>query len=131
MTENKFGAASKRRLDECHPDLRRLMTAVLSRRDISIVCGHRSREDQDTAYRNGKSKVRWPDSKHNSVPSRAVDVVPWPEKWSSEQAFLDLNRIVLEEANRLGVNLRWGGDWDGDGDRSDQGFDDMPHYELK
>lgn len=133
MTTNSysFGKSSLTRLAECHPDLQHVMRRVIQRRDCSIVCGYRGRQDQEFAFLSGKSRVRFPDSKHNHKPSLAVDVVPWPEKWDSEEAFLELNKIIMEEAAAIGVGLRWGGDWDGDGDRSDQGFDDLPHYELK
>ncbi len=38
---------------------------------------------------------------------------------------------VLGTASMMGVNLRWGGDWDGDRDLADQDFDDWPHFELE
>ena len=31
---------------------------------------------------------------------------------------------------RMTYAVRWGGDWDGDGDWRDERFLDMPHYEL-
>jgi peptidoglycan LD-endopeptidase CwlK len=30
----------------------------------------------------------------------------------------------------MGIEIRWGGDWDGDGDLSDHKFNDLPHFEL-
>ena len=132
-----FGKSSKRRLVTCHAVLQELMHRLIVRRDCSVVCGHRGEDDQNRAFDEGKSRVRWPDGKHNKTPSRAVDVVPWPEKWASESAFLELSKIIKEEwvlmeAKDLtqGFRLRWGGDWDGDGDREDQIFDDLPHWEL-
>lgn len=37
---------------------------------------------------------------------------------------------VLGRADERGLRLRWGGDWDGDRDVSDQSFDDLVHFEL-
>jgi peptidoglycan L-alanyl-D-glutamate endopeptidase CwlK len=120
---NRFSKSSKSRLDTCHPSLRDLFTAVLKRRDITIACGYRGPVEQDKAYADGKSQLKWPQSKHNQYPSRAVDVVPYPELWSSEEALQDLSVIIKEEAVRLGINVTWGGDW--------HSFKDLPHWELK
>lgn len=134
-----FGTSSHARLITCNAVLQTLMGRVVVRRDCSCVCGHRNEADQSAAFNAvpQKSKVQWPHSKHNSLPSMAVDVVPWPEKWSSEEAFLELHRIITEEWAYMqaagedgGFKLRWGGDWDGDGDRTDQTFNDFPHWEL-
>lgn len=134
----KFGASSTRRLETAHPVLQMLFKRVVMFRDCSIVEGHRDRIKQDYYYRIGTSKVKWPHSKHNSEPSMAVDCVPYPEKWGSKEAFFDLRETILDEWTRMkehGLNenfeLRWGGDWDSDGDFEDQTFNDLPHWELK
>jgi hypothetical protein len=33
-------------------------------------------------------------------------------------------------AHEEGFSIRWGGDWDGDGDLTNQKFDDLFHIEL-
>jgi hypothetical protein len=33
-------------------------------------------------------------------------------------------------AKQLNVKVRWGGDWDSDGDVKDNGFDDLVHVEI-
>ncbi len=132
MTQNSysFGKASLRRLAECHPQLQHVMRRVIQHRDCAIVCGFRGKEAQNTAFAEGKSKLQFPESKHNQTPALAVDVVPWPEKWASEAAFTELAEIIRREAKSIDVRLRWGGDWDSDGDRTDQQFHDLPHWEL-
>lgn len=132
-----FGETSTRRLNTAHDILKILFRRVVARRDCSITEGFRDEAKQDYYFKVGTSKVKWPDSKHNSEPSMAVDCVPWPEKWDSKEAFFELRDIVLEEWDRMksqGVTsdfeLRWGGDWDSDGDFEDQTFNDYPHYEL-
>lgn len=133
----KFGKTSLARLSTAHAVLQTLFKRVIIRTDCSITQGTRGREAQTLVFERGLSRVEWPNSKHNSTPSMAVDVVPWPEKWSSVPAFLKLKDIVLDEWAKMkqenltqGFTLRWGGDWDGDGDRKDQTFDDLPHWEL-
>jgi peptidoglycan L-alanyl-D-glutamate endopeptidase CwlK len=31
----------------------------------------------------------------------------------------------------MGIKIRWGGDWDSDGDINDNRFDDLVHVEIK
>ena len=38
--------------------------------------------------------------------------------------------IMLSCAKHLGLELRWGGDWDSDSNTLDQDFIDLPHFEL-
>lgn len=134
----RFGKTSTMRLDTCNHVLIVLFGRVVVRRDCFVACGHRPKEDQEQAFLAGTSRVRWPDSAHNSFPSDAADVCPWPEQWASKDAFLELSEVVREEWAKMeaegiteGYELIWGGDWDSDGDRSDQTFDDMPHWELR
>ena len=44
--------------------------------------------------------------------------------------FVDFAGYVKGVAEDLGIAIPWGGDWDGDGDFSDQRFHDLPHFEL-
>ena len=133
----QFGKTSQKRLCTAHPVLVELFKRVIEHRDCSITEGHRGMEAQKYVFSRGLSKVDWSDSKHNLIPSLAVDAVPWPEKWSSEKAFLELRIIIQQEWPKMkqegateGYRLRWGGDWDMDGDRNDQSFHDLPHWEL-
>jgi peptidoglycan L-alanyl-D-glutamate endopeptidase CwlK len=87
-----------------------------------VLCGHRSKAEQDAAFEAGNSKLRWPASKHNRKPSLAVDVVPYPLDWGRIQDFVRLAAVVKEVAKELNIKLVWGGDW--------TSFKDYPHYEL-
>jgi hypothetical protein len=46
--------------------------------DFKILCGHREEKEQNEAFNKGNSKLKWPQSKHNSLPSLAVDIAPFP-----------------------------------------------------
>lgn len=101
--------------------------------DISILCGHRGEAAQEEAYATGRSKVRWPNGKHNSLPSKAVDFQPYPVPESREKLWASLAYIAgraIEIGKRKGLKVRWGGDWNGDGDLTDQKFDDLYHLEV-
>lgn len=125
-----FAPTSLRRLETCHPDLQRLFKELIKHVDCTIIVGHRGEEEQEQAVLQGKSKLHWPKSKHNSTPSMAVDVSPWPVDWKDTKRFYDFAGIVRAQAAILGIKIRWGGDWDGDGDIKDQKFNDLVHFEL-
>jgi len=126
----EFGKTSRARLATCHPDLQRVMNEVIKHYDCSIICGHRGRAAQQLAFETGKSKARFGESPHNFTPALAVDVVPYPIDWSDTSRMTHFAGFVLGVAEMLGIELRWGGDWDRDTHLSDNRFDDFPHFEL-
>ena len=128
----KFSAKSEEALKTCHPDLQRVLREAIKYADFSVLCGHRNKEDQDKAVAEGKSKQAWPTSKHNSLPSRAVDISPYPIDWNNKAAFYYLAGFIVGIGHQMGVEIRYGGDWNGDFNISNDGsFLDLPHLELK
>lgn len=132
----KFGKPSLKNLSECHKDLQLIFNRVIENYDCSVIEGNRPKEEQEKAFHSGKSKVKWPDSKHNSMPSMATDVCPYPIDWNDTKRFyhfagyvLGVANILLEEGE-ITHRLRWGGDWDSDNVLGDQNFNDLPHFEL-
>lgn len=131
-----FGDRSLRNIDECHEDLQVLFGEVVKIFDCSVIEGHRPEAEQDAAFAAGKSKLQWPQSKHNEQPAMAADVVPWPVDWNDIRRFYLFGGYVLGVAEQLrregqiGHRIRWGGDWDGDFTWKDQSFHDLPHFEL-
>lgn len=87
----KFSARSMARLETCDPTLQRLFLNVVEIYDCTILIGARGRRAQEVAYEQGRSRLRWPDSKHNVITaaqaeehgaderplSLAVDAAPW------------------------------------------------------
>jgi len=126
----KFSPSSLKKLSECDSKLQDLFNEVLKTTDCIIVCGHRNQEDQDRAFQKGFSKVEFPNSKHNSLPSMAVDVMPYPLDWNARDRMVEFSKVVFEYANHLGIKVRWGGDFNGDGNLKNDPFVDMPHWEL-
>ena len=129
-----FSKASLKQFETLHPDLQRLLTEAIKYFDFSIVEGFRNKQDQNKAYTKGLSKVQWPNGKHNKNPSLAVDIAPYPIDWSDErkatERFVLLAGFVLCLASQLGLNVRWGGDWNQDKDTRNEKFRDYPHFEL-
>jgi peptidoglycan L-alanyl-D-glutamate endopeptidase CwlK len=127
-------AIEKTRLESCHVELQKIVEAARDKCLFFVVCGHRNQADQERAFREGKTKLQWPHSKHNGSPSLAIDLAPCNEagkiNWDDIGAFKTLAFHMLAEASRQGVRLRWGGDWNMNGKTSDEKFVDMPHFEL-
>lgn len=112
-----FSTASASRLLTCHHDLQRLFHEVVKAADCTILCGHRTQAEQDHAYALGASKLKWPHSKHNVLPSLAVDVMPCPLDWNDRDQLRAFAVVVKEAAARLVIEIQWGIDlwgWDGD-----------------
>jgi peptidoglycan L-alanyl-D-glutamate endopeptidase CwlK len=127
----RFGTQSTDNLRQCHADLQRLFEEVVKVFDCKVIWGHRVKEEQNQFYHQGFSKLRWPDSSHNSLPSLGVDVCPYPIDWQDTARFYYFGGYVKGVAERLGIrDLRWGGDWDSDWIVKDQSFNDLAHWEL-
>ena len=136
---NYFSESSKRKLDTCHPDLRVLFAHVIQNYDCTIVCGFRGKKDQDTAFAEGNSTLRWPNSRHNRQPSWAVDVAPYEEKtgidWKYDQALYFSGYVIgiADLLYRTGVishRIKSGVDWNKDNNINDTKFKDPLHFEI-
>ena len=139
----KFGETSKKRLDTCHIDLQKICNEVIKYYDFSILEGERTLEQQQIYFKEGKSKLDGiiKKSKHQSSPSMAVDIAPYPIDFKNEDkakarfyhlaGYIQMASSLLYNKGEISHKVRWGGDWDSDKDFKDQSFDDLPHFELK
>lgn len=125
-----YSLRSRTKLDTAIPPMQLLFEAVLKERDHTILCGFRGPREQNEAYAANKSKVKFPHGKHNSYPSMAVDAAPYPIDWHDIPRFYAFGEFVLKKAREMGMVVRWGGDWDMDGDYDDQIFNDLVHFEF-
>lgn len=113
------------RLITCHPDLQKLVTELAKAYEVRVICGHRNKLEQDTAFTQRKSKLKWPKSRHNSVPSQAVDMIPMRNgviNWQDIDGIKKFAEDVFATAKTLGIEITWGGDW---------AMRDYVHWELK
>ena len=90
--------------------------------------GHRSTEVQDELYTRGRTAPgpvvtckRGGESKHNTLPSQALDVAFLLADGSVSWSGLLLSKFarLMKAAD---ARVRWGGDW--------PGFKDRPHFEV-
>jgi len=127
----RFGGKSRRELATCDKKLQEVFHEVIKTVDCSVLKGHRNQVDQDKAFKEGRSKLRYPDGNHNASPSFACDVVPYPIDWDDRERFHLFAGFVLGTAKQMGIDLRWGGDWNINWYVDDNNFDDFPHFELR
>jgi peptidoglycan LD-endopeptidase CwlK len=126
----RFSDKSISNLATCDPRLQRVFHEVIKHFDCTILEGHRDKKRQNRMVEEEKSQVRWPDGKHNTVPSMAVDVTPYPVVWDDRERQTLFAGFVLATAKSMGIDLRWGGDWSMDFEVRDNEFDDLVHFEL-
>lgn len=126
----RFSKYSLTRLNTCDERLQAICHEAIKLYDFRVLWGKRTEEQQNYMVMRGVSKLEYPKSKHNRNPSQAVDIVPWPIDWDDHGRFKFLAGIMFAIAQNKEIKLRWGGDWDGDTDFTDQDFNDLGHFEL-
>ena len=122
-----FGKRSKRRLKGIHPKLVSVLNELVKIMDVTVIEGIRSKERQLELLEKGATKVKY--SKH--MDGKAVDLAPYPIDWKDRDRFHYMGGMIRGIAKPLNVSVRWGGDWDSDGEVKDNGFDDLVHVELR
>ena len=124
----KFGKNSLKRLNELDPRLKALAVLMMSKQgiDFAIIGVDMVETEQNAAFYAGRSKVRFPNSKHNSLPARAYDRVPYPiplnavGDWDDKSPLWDqLAALEQQCAEELGIEIVNSIPWD------------RPHCELK
>ena len=102
--------------------------AELSTVPFAVTEGRRTLSRQKQLVAQGASKTLR--SRH--LTGHAVDVVAYVGTRISWELpfYFHIRDAMFQAAKELGVTLRWGGDWDGDGSSSDESFVDSPHFEL-
>lgn len=118
-----FSSKSRANLETCEKPLQDLFNEVVKHFDCTIIEGHRGRERQTNAYRSNRSRVQWPNSRHNKHPSQAVDVMPYPIDWDERERLYEFAGFVKATAIQMGIEVEWGGNF--------KGWFDGPHWQLK
>lgn len=130
---HKLSSTSKARLDTCDIRLQTIILELLEILDVSVLCGHRTEEEQNEAFNANKSKLQYPNSKHNASPSLAVDIAPFINgsiPWNEPNYFYFMAGHVMAIAHKHNIKIRWGGDWNMNNSFSDNTFNDLPHFEI-
>ena len=123
----RFGRRSKERLKGVDARLVNVANELIKLMDVTVIEGLRSQERQNELVAQGKSKTKF--GKH--VAGKALDLAPYPIDWDDRERFHYMGGLIRGIGHSLGVDVRWGGDWDSDGEIADNNFDDLVHVEIK
>lgn len=154
----KLSERSLERLQGVHPNLIKVVKRAIeiSKQDFMVLEGVRTKERCMINYGKGRTatqcsakgipttyaspseaKVTWLNnpfnSKHclqNDGLGHAVDLVPYPVDWNTLSKFDRIGEAMKQAAKELGVNIRWGADWDSNGKLREKGESDSPHFEI-
>lgn len=124
----KYAPSSLRHLEDVHSSLKQVMLLAKKRAEIDfdISCGYRSIAEQQELYNLGRSQLDGVThkSKHNYLPSRAVDIYAYKGKYADYDMgkLTYLTNVIKECADYLNVKIVCGIDW--------PDFVDGPHIEL-
>jgi peptidoglycan L-alanyl-D-glutamate endopeptidase CwlK len=124
----KFSKRSITSLLTCEEALQKLAKTALetSTKDFTIICGYRSKADQDAAFARGDSQLKWPASKHNKFPSQAFDFCPYPLDWKDIDSFKEIGEHILDTWDGMEESSEWDIEWGGHWRK----FKDYPHIQI-
>lgn len=131
----KLGKTSLARLQGVDETLVNVVKRAIeiSEVDFTVMEGVRTLERQRELYAQGRTApgkiVTWT-MKSRHIEGKAVDLVPYPLDWNDLEKFNKIKDAMFQAAKELDVNLRWGADWDGDGNYREKGEYDSPHFEI-
>jgi len=128
----KFGKRSRERLKGVDHRIIMIIDELIKIMDVTIIEGLRSAKRQEQLLKKGATKVKY--SKH--MEGKAVDLAPYDPTvkgkidWNDRDTFYYMGGMIRGIAKQLEINVRYGGDWDGDGNTKNNSFDDLVHFEL-
>ena len=136
-----LGNQSLKNLEGVHPKLVSVVKRAIeiSEVDFKVLEGVRTTERQKQLYAQGRTKpgqkVTWTLTSNHFKKAdgfgHAVDLLPAPYTWSPPFTRFDQMAVAMFAAAReLNIKLRWGADWDRDGNLRERGESDSPHFEL-
>jgi peptidoglycan L-alanyl-D-glutamate endopeptidase CwlK len=136
----ELGNKSKEKLKGVHPNLVRVIERAiqLSSQDFTVLEGIRTPERQAELYAQGRTKpgpvVTWTLKSRHFIQKdgfgHAADIAPFPIDWNDLSKFDAIAKAMFQASKELGTPIRWGADWDEDGNPRERGETDSPHFEL-
>lgn len=140
---SKLNSTSEKRLVGVDPRLVAVVRRAVEKLpfNVLVVEGLRSLERQKDLYAQGRTKpgrkVTWTMNSNHLKQANgfgaAVDLAPLNGAqidWNDLKKFDAIAKAMFEAAEELGIRIRWGADWDQDGNPRERGESDSPHFEL-
>lgn len=115
-------------LTQLNKELASYASDILARfPDCHISCAFRGEAEQNQAFKNGKSRLKWPNSKHNVMKdglpcSEAIDLFQLSDLGTAIFN-RDYYKTIFNFIKENQLPIAWGGLW--------VTFKDNPHFELK
>lgn len=139
-----FGERSRKNLEGVHPKMIKVAERAIeiSKTDFFVNEGVRTMERQKALYAQGRTKpgpkVTWTlNSNHFKNPrtgfGHAIDIYPHPYDPKHKDIVKQQRAVaaaMFKAAGELDIPIRWGADWDMDGNYGERGEGDSPHFEL-
>lgn len=126
----KYSKRSKKNLNECDKYLQLILKKLIKVFNHSVICGYRGMEEQNKAFKSGNSQLKFPHSMHNSMPSLAVDIIPYPEGYKDRDKLYYQAGMFMGIASVYGIKVKWGGDYNKDNDLKNDNFRDLAHFQI-
>jgi peptidoglycan L-alanyl-D-glutamate endopeptidase CwlK len=132
---------SLKNLEGVHPKLVAVVERAIqiTSQDFMVIEGVRTQARQDELWAQGRTKpgpvVTWvkdvsSHGVHQDGYGHAVDLCPYPVDWNDLSKFDAIATAMFAASAEQNVPLRWGADWNRNGNPRERGESDSPHFEL-
>jgi peptidoglycan L-alanyl-D-glutamate endopeptidase CwlK len=132
----KLSERSLERARDVNPKLINLILLAIRRTPIDFgvawMGGKRTAEEQNQLFKEGYSQCDGYEklSKHQSGDAIDLNIFVGSKLVENKEMLCVVAGVMFSCANELGINLRWGLDWNQNGDIRDNKFNDQYHFEL-
>jgi peptidoglycan L-alanyl-D-glutamate endopeptidase CwlK len=132
----KLSERSLERAKDVNPKLINLILLAIRRTPIDFgvawMGGKRTAEEQNQLFKEGYSQCDGYEklSKHQSGDAIDLNIFVGSKLVENKEMLCVVAGVMFSCATELGIDLRWGGNWDKDGDIRDNKFNDMYHFEI-
>lgn len=115
--------ACEEKLEKAHPALAVWFHKQKAKNPkLHVSWSYRDKDNQEEAYSEGRTKLHYPNSKHNKLPAEALDLFELNEQsiaiWNP-MTFAD----IAAQSEKDGDPIMWGGRW--------KTIGDTDHFQFK
>jgi len=132
----KLSERSLRRMQDINPNLHNVILFAIRRTPIDFgiawMGGLRTAEEQNQLFKDGYSQCDGYEklSKHQSGNAIDLNIFVGSKVIENKEMLCVVAGVMFSCANELEIKIRWGLDWNLNGDIRDNKFNDQYHFEL-